>query len=1079
MTDIRNAYAARYEAATPAGRAMQEDLAALPPEMFERAYADAHRGAFGYTPGMTRAGQTADAALQILPGGAGMIEQPQPGGGDPMAPGYDWEADARWRAAGSPMRDPGSMPQPVERMVGSALEGVSRSVWELGRTMRDIADSYVKNSGGQIKQFFDQAGVQGVENYDAMPDLVENKNMAEGFTSGLSQFLGPFLAFSKTMAGMNMFRSMGVQAPAWAEAAARGAVASVPVDFAFIDPIENNLVQLAKDFGFESELTNALLPDADPDADAQLMNRVKAAAINVGLGAAVEAAPQAVMMAVRGVRSIRGIQWEEVEREGYEALRESVGQAGRLNDVTSAPEIAAKQAAAVAKIVAGRIGRLGVNARKKFERTGEMPGVAELTDGLVSQGADPMAVRQGIDQGLANYLQPDEHTLDVDKREGGRSVLRRVALPREIKAVIETKAPSRRAAAGAMSRVRETMARYPAREGWVEIAPKEVTFKSNGEVDKVKWTAKNEGEGRFMFHLDPATGKADKKTADARAEALANIIAAEVRDVERRAAQGDRNARVIQRQRAWYTGMRDRLREEFGGAGQVFAELLGATSPNTAVPQNWDNAVEALRGMVRGDYDEQLRKLEAHIEAGKPMNEFPADDKITKATGKLFGMNSGGAMRAMLDMWKAIEPGSAPKAKNFAGNLIGTSDKATIDVWAARMLQRVAGRPRLPALLEAAVPGNWNANATAVTGPYGFGVDVFNRAAAKLGMKPHELQAYTWFAEKERWAREHWTTADGEGGSFEQMADAAGFTRFQAGVSVQQAEPPTDELVAEAGRRIQQSLADDKAVIGYRALPTTGMYAGSRERAFDAEITAKPEWNPTRWVSDLASVAKENNQYDVLVSRVLKADEPSENARPGIEVYFRDQQSLDQIMPLIDQITAAGQNGFTFAVDPRMRMRTADGAEAGQYIGVRLQFVPEIAMRWDDALREELAANPDKMVELVTGKTDQMIDLVAQLQQAEGVLSAHRFDYDSFVMGRENYDEYISRDAGGGSGAGEAAAWFGRSYRDHIAAATRRLVGGERAGNVPESGDLAGEQASPGEVAAPDGGPSVNDGGAP
>jgi hypothetical protein len=160
------------------------------------------------------------------------------------------------------------------------------------------------------------------------------------------------------------------------------------------------------------------------------------------------------------------------------------------------------------------------------------------------------------------------------------------------------------------------------------------------------------------------------------------------------------------------------------------------------------------------------------------------------------------------------------------------------------------------------------------------------------------------------------------------------------------------------------------------------------------------------------------------------------------------------MLPLLQDITNKGQDGFTFVVDPRMRMRAPDGAVAGQCIGVRLQFVPEIAMRADEAFRAELTSNPDKIADLIAEKTDAMADLASDLQQAEGVLSSHLFRYDSFVMGRENYDEYIEGMAAGGAGAGQGPAWFGQPYRDHVAAANRRLAasGGGGAGNIPESG---------------------------
>jgi hypothetical protein len=57
--------------------------------------------------------------------------------------------------------------------------------------------------------------------------------------------------------------------------------------------------------------------------------------------------------------------------------------------------------------------------------------------------------------------------------------------------------------------------------------------------------------------------------------------------------------------------------------------------------------------------------------------------------GKLFNANSPASMGALLDMFRAVKASDSPKTPNFTGNLIGLTNEATIDVWAARMLRRI------------------------------------------------------------------------------------------------------------------------------------------------------------------------------------------------------------------------------------------------------------------------------------------------------------------------------------------------------------------------------------------------------
>ena len=97
---------------------------------------------------------------------------------------------------------------------------------------------------------------------------------------------------------------------------------------------------------------------------------------------------------------------------------------------------------------------------------------------------------------------------------------------------------------------------------------------------------------------------------------LTDGIVGEVDDVVSRAQQGDQAALDILAQANWYRGMRDQLRSGFGGIGDVFADILGTTSAQTNVEQNFKNAVEILRRYSRGEYDNELTHTSAALIKG-------------------------------------------------------------------------------------------------------------------------------------------------------------------------------------------------------------------------------------------------------------------------------------------------------------------------------------------------------------------------------------------------------------------------------------------------------------------------------
>jgi hypothetical protein len=382
---------------------------------------------------------------------------------------------------------------------------------------------------------------------------------------------------------------------------------------------------------------------------------------------------------------------------------------------------------------------------------------------------------------------------------------------------------------------------YPASDGWLPInvnakgtAP---AFKVNKKgIIEIKWE-----QPSYAFHV--SKNKADQA---AHKTNLVNKTVDDVNDVLQRAQNGDTAAQEIIGQANWYRTMRTRLRQEFGGLGDVFADILGATSAQTNVQQNYENALQVLRRFTKGEFNQEIDEYIKLIESGEPRGTaLYAKDKdpndpfklIRKASGELFNTNSAAATEALLDMFRQVKAGGSPKTINFTGNLIGFGNEATIDVWAARYLRDAAGLPRIPPPAEKAVAGKHLTGSTLddpkIGGEFGFGQEVFSDAANILnqqgGIKsydpnlgdlgPDDLQAVVWFLEKEKWTKNGWTTKAGEGGSLDYesvyggSADRARVADLRSRINKKFSPPPkrkaeTDDEYAD---RLQEAKAADVA----------------------------------------------------------------------------------------------------------------------------------------------------------------------------------------------------------------------------------------------------------------------------
>jgi hypothetical protein len=636
---------------------------------------------------------------------------------------------------------------------------------------------------------------------------------------------------------------------------------------------------------------------------------------------------------------------------------------------------------------------------------------------------------------------------------------------------------------------------YPEADGWATIEANKITFKKNkaketlAEVEPAKIA--------YNFHTPPeGVSKADWQAA------LSSKLVGEVQEVVNRAAAGDAAAIEILRQASWYRSMRDRLRAEFGGIGDAFADVLGTTSAQTGVEQNFDNAIEILRRFSRGEYDNELAAFERRIKEGMPVDaktltelhktgEFPL---ITKASGQLFNANSPASMGALLDMFRAVKAGDSPKTPNFTGNLIGLTNEATIDVWAARMLRRLADLPRIPPPAEKGVAGKHLVGSTLydpkVGSEFGFGQDVFRQAAGDINssnivkniapeigdLGPDDLQAVAWFIEKERWTNNGWTSKAGEGGSLDfemsfagaadpmavketrreinqgfkppamrrvDEAEAAdGFTGPpQYGVRVQQARegfeatraenqqkleemkapveryslgvsgerpgrPMSNYAQAELAAELDDVVRADPAVVTYNLANTYGSFMAQTERALNAEFVTRQNFNPAPLERRLVEQGKAYDQDAVFMSKVLK-DGTSPNARPGVEIYFKQKITPQQMEKVTEKLRQYGVDGFTYVTDMRFNDRInvqarSGGADTAGLNGIRFQYIPE----FDDSFN---AANRAATMQQ---KEDLFQDIVGDIMREGNVSDARLVYYDTKVFFRSDYDEYLARTVG-------------------------------------------------------------------
>tara|TARA_R110000787_G_scaffold165393_1_gene278548 strand:- start:2255 stop:5110 length:2856 start_codon:yes stop_codon:yes gene_type:complete len=660
-------------------------------------------------------------------------------------------------------------------------------------------------------------------------------------------------------------------------------------------------------------------------------------------------------------------------------------------------------------------------------------------------------------------------------------------------------------------RAAEVKSSYPTESGWSPIEATGAKVGNKGET-KVTWRQIAYGFVNAPSGVSP----------EEHFRRMTDTTVSDVGSVVERARSGDVGAQEIIRQARWYRDMRSRLRAEFGGLGDTFADLLGATSAQTGVEQNWNNGIEILRRFTRGEYDDQIKMYTDRLEAGESVSPTLLQqlDKagefalIKSAAGKLFNTNSPAATGALLDVFRRVKAGSAPKTINFTGNLIGYSNDATIDVWAARYLRDIAGLPRIPPPAEKAVGGKHLTGSTLenpkISGEFKFGQRVFADAVAEINssniikeydpslgdLGADDLQALVWFLEKEKWTKNNWTTKAGEGGSLDYEASLAGAAdpaavlqarraatetfsppkqrkreadeqyalrvdeartafdaqRAAAEQSIEQmAAPlgrtvlgvarerpgnvPTNVQQAELASELTTGIADDTSVVAFQTNNTYGEFMGELERSLNAEFVTRSNFDSGRLTRNLVEAGKKYDQDAVFVSKVLR--EPTEQSRPGVEIYFTRREGVDMAQRITAMLREKGVDGFTFITDARQMDRVdvqaaSNEATAG-LTGIRFQYIPEFDDGYDAARNAEIM---DEKQRLFAQVIDDVLDLpgVAQADVVHYDTQVFRRATDTdWMTGGETYDAYL----GTASGRSNRSKRTGQPFSSGTASADR------------------------------------------
>ena len=182
------------------------------------------------------------------------------------------------------------------------------------------------------------------------------------------------------------------------------------------------------------------------------------------------------------------------------------------------------------------------------------------------------------------------------------------------------------------------------------------------------------------------------------------------------------------------------------------------------------------------------------------------------------------------------------------------------------------------------------------------------------------------------------------------------------------------------------------------------------EPSIDAELSVHrnddgsvPSIDP--FVHQIISTAKDHKQSDAFISKVVDLNHP--NARPMVEIGFKQPGTKDEVQQIISRFQAAGIDGFTVSKDTH-----------GRVLGIRAQYIPEISARYtgmhlsDHLDPNKFGANAGNWMAMTRKALASLHDLPNVSYKEEGYVSTN-------VYGKEEYNTAKPANPTGSSAANE------------------------------------------------------------
>jgi GNAT superfamily N-acetyltransferase len=223
---------------------------------------------------------------------------------------------------------------------------------------------------------------------------------------------------------------------------------------------------------------------------------------------------------------------------------------------------------------------------------------------------------------------------------------------------------------------------------------------------------------------------------------------------------------------------------------------------------------------------------------------------------------------------------------------------------------------------------------------------------------------------------------------------------------------------AELAAPLDDVVRDNPNVLGYGITSTQGLFMNEAERSLNAEFVVGKGFDPAPLRLRVVELGKEYNQDSVLFSKVVEEGAP--NARPGVEIYFKEKLPEEAMNVIVNRLMERGVDGFTYITDSRFsdkinrQFRSGNQPDNAGITGIRFQYVPEfdesfVPQKATEMYKDKLDSFSDIVGDIILDETKLKIGKNSEVTLGGNVSDARIVHYDTEVFFRGDYDDYIAK----------------------------------------------------------------------